>query len=162
MHTGIRWAFQPEPQGKDPRDVNPVSGGQIHPAPPGMSWFWTDQATCVGVGDFYSNSDAEQQDLITRYCRPCPVRAECLNSALLLERHTSIMFRHGIWGGLTPSERWHYENGHDKRDYEREIAHGTPRGFHQHLSRKQLPCIECVEARAEAKTPREGSQYERA
>ena len=138
-----------------------MAGGQVHPVPAGTDWFWTEGAACVGVEDFYSYNDTEQQDLIALYCRGCPVRLECLDTALLLEHRTSIMFRHGVWGGLTPSERWHFENGHDKREGDREIQHGTPRGFHQHLNYKEIPCEACADARADARSPREGSQHER-
>lgn len=36
-------------------------------------------------------------------CSTCPVRQQCLEYAMALEAHT--VFRHGIFGGLTPHQR---------------------------------------------------------
>lgn len=38
-------------------------------------------------------------------CDRCPVRAECLDEAMRMERGVSHNFRHGMVGGLTPRER---------------------------------------------------------
>ena len=39
-------------------------------------------------------------------CRGCPVRQPCLNLALDAEGGVSTRHRHGIFGGLTPGQRW--------------------------------------------------------
>jgi WhiB family transcriptional regulator, redox-sensing transcriptional regulator len=39
-----------------------------------------------------------------RICQSCPVRVECLDYAMAREP-ASRASRHGMWGGLTPTER---------------------------------------------------------
>lgn len=58
---------------------------------------WQLHAECRGADTelFYSEQRADQQDTITAYCTPCPVRAVCLARAE----------RWGIWGGTTALER---------------------------------------------------------
>ena len=39
-------------------------------------------------------------------CNGCPVQAECLAEAMRHEGTVSAKGRHGVWGGLTPAERY--------------------------------------------------------
>jgi WhiB family redox-sensing transcriptional regulator len=39
-------------------------------------------------------------------CRACPVQTQCLTYALTIEHGVSARHRYGIWGGLTPAQRW--------------------------------------------------------
>lgn len=39
-------------------------------------------------------------------CVPCPVRLQCLSAALAIEGGITKDHRHGIAGGLTPSQRY--------------------------------------------------------
>lgn len=43
-----------------------------------------------------------------RYCAKCPVRTNCLNFALSLQKNESIQYHpRGLWAGTTPKERGH-------------------------------------------------------
>jgi len=75
---------------------------------------WREQAACRGQGamTFYSHSEAEPKEqqyakerareVIKANCAQCPVRRECLEYAVT---HGEI---HGIWGGMTETERHEY------------------------------------------------------
>lgn len=65
--------------------------------PPGP---WTKRAACVGNPEPFH--DVVEISAARRSCAQCPVRAECLNYALANERPGR---RHGVWGGLTASQR---------------------------------------------------------
>jgi WhiB family redox-sensing transcriptional regulator len=72
---------------------------------------WQAEAACrwvienTGEDPFYSTDDEPQpvifarQRRAKRICAPCPVRLECLRYALETREP------HGIWGGLTVTER---------------------------------------------------------
>lgn len=68
-------------------------------------WSWTPAARCAGHGtdDFFpeglADDVARAEATAKALCRQCPVRAECLATALALAE------RHGVWGGLNPAER---------------------------------------------------------
>lgn len=75
--------------------------------PPMPEWGWQERGTCRGgpLGSFYpegyhgkANKQIETQTA-ARYCTGCPVRAECLITALRNED------RFGVWGGTTPKQR---------------------------------------------------------
>jgi len=65
---------------------------------------WMDDATCAKAGDPNSwfpppgQVSAESQAAV-EVCRTCPVRLPCLEFAIDNNE------RHGIWGGLTKTER---------------------------------------------------------
>lgn len=78
-----------------------------------------DEAACRGTDpELWFGSDAERTDtgrtFLSRsavaaarvYCDACPVRRQCLDMAMALEGTTTTKARAGIWGGLTPDERW--------------------------------------------------------
>lgn len=48
-------------------------------------------------------------------CRTCPVRLACLEHAIAYERGAHPKARHGIFGGLTPSERYLLDVGPKRR-----------------------------------------------
>jgi WhiB family transcriptional regulator, redox-sensing transcriptional regulator len=63
---------------------------------------WTERAACAGssVYMFPAENDMAGIQRAKNLCHnDCPVREACLTEAL--ERRES----HGVWGGLTPSER---------------------------------------------------------
>jgi WhiB family redox-sensing transcriptional regulator len=72
---------------------------------------WFGQAACASGGelleDFFveeSHKNATEQTLAAkRWCAGCPVRTECLDWALMLEKRQ--IYREGIFGGLSASER---------------------------------------------------------
>ena len=61
---------------------------------------WTAQAACRGLDTetFFGTTPEEAAEALA-VCAVCPVRAQCLESAIR-NRETS-----GIWGGTTPDER---------------------------------------------------------
>jgi WhiB family redox-sensing transcriptional regulator len=67
---------------------------------------WVDEAACRGTGEhdlwFPVSETGPALDEVAQakaVCGGCPVRAECLDSAL------SRGIDYGVWGGLTPDER---------------------------------------------------------
>jgi len=60
---------------------------------------WRDSALCRQVDSelFFSNSPTDQRHA-KRVCASCPVRAQCLEYAL-------VALPHGVAGGLTASQR---------------------------------------------------------
>lgn len=71
---------------------------------------WRSSAACIGLGDeFFPSEPSKAMSVyaITRLiCDACPVKAECLADALAHERGVSASGRAGMWGGLTPEQRW--------------------------------------------------------
>jgi WhiB family transcriptional regulator, redox-sensing transcriptional regulator len=61
---------------------------------------WRDDAACKGLetDTFFPSTDAEAGPA-KLICAGCPVRAECLEWALLSRQED------GVWGGLTDNER---------------------------------------------------------
>lgn len=53
-------------------------------------------------------------------CAECPLAQGCLDRALAHEGTTPIRYRHGIWAGTTPVQRWRIATGRAERP--------TPRG----------------------------------
>ena len=56
----------------------------------------------------FFSTDARDRRYAKRVCEGCPVRvrAACLQMALDAERGTGVYERHGVFGGLTPIERF--------------------------------------------------------
>ena len=71
----------------DPTDV---------PAPAGP---WRDRAACFTAWDVWFSDDPQDQALATTTCGLCPVRRQCLTTALAQGEE------HGIWAGTTPQDR---------------------------------------------------------
>jgi len=61
---------------------------------------WVDRSACRGVdvNRFFPHR-GEPVDTLKAICRGCPVRADCLDYAMV------NVERHGIWGGLSERER---------------------------------------------------------
>jgi WhiB family redox-sensing transcriptional regulator len=63
---------------------------------------WMRHAACRGQGFdawFAADEVGEEADAARRVCAGCAVRTECLDYAL------DCSIRHGLWGGLSHSER---------------------------------------------------------
>ena len=74
-----------------------------------MSGAW--EAACSSLpGDVadqvFFSTDARDRRYAKRVCAGCPVREACLRMALDAERGTGVYERHGVFGGLTPIERF--------------------------------------------------------
>ena len=56
----------------------------------------------------FFSTDARDRRYAKRVCEGCPVRVReaCLQMALDAERGTGLYERHGVFGGLTPIERF--------------------------------------------------------
>ena len=54
----------------------------------------------------FFSTDARDRRYAKRVCGGCPVREACLRMALDAERGTGVYERHGVFGGLTPIERF--------------------------------------------------------
>jgi len=73
---------------------------------------WKADAECrrraIPTGDFYPGTYGalSAYELLRGVCRACSVRAECLAYAMDFERGEHHTMRHGVWGGLTPRERF--------------------------------------------------------
>lgn len=70
---------------------------------------WSLDAACFGQPDriFFPTTGRvglRAAKIAKAFCRRCPVTAECLEDAMVLER-ASRFNRHGIRGGLSPRER---------------------------------------------------------
>ncbi len=80
---------------------------------------WIDQALCAKVGDpsdWFPESSGEWIEELAaarqaiQVCNQCPVRLKCLQMALDTEvvregQPSAASARHGIYGGLTPTQR---------------------------------------------------------
>lgn len=86
----------------------------------GRSWLdaeptWADLALCAETDPeaFFPEKGGSTREA-KKVCRACPVRAECLEYALVTDQ------RFGIWGGLSERERRRLKRGepvpHDPRD----------------------------------------------
>ena len=75
---------------------------------------WTERAVCRETDPeaFYPEKTSDPHDLITarRICMfTCPVRQDCLDSAMRREQGLGRASRFGLWGGLTPRARAAFE-----------------------------------------------------
>lgn len=75
---------------------------------------WMNQANCVGKPADWLFPDEElvNRDRVNytyglALCQGCPVRAECLDYAMTWEK--DARWRFGVWGGMTPHQRWLHE-----------------------------------------------------
>ena len=66
-----------------------------------------------GADDIFYPPHGQRATQARRICASCPVRLECLQYALEQESGNERM-RHGIWGGLTPWERYEIARGRKK------------------------------------------------
>ena len=71
---------------------------------------WRERAACRGeltelwFPHNYNNPDNLAYPL--EVCESCPVRIDCLETAMTEEGDVGAGYRHGIRGGHTPGERW--------------------------------------------------------
>lgn len=79
---------------------------------------WTTDAPCAHVANpeawfpvVGTPAHDSQEAAAREVCSRCPVREKCLEFALAIETRPdgqpiSRTERHGIWGGLSPYQRW--------------------------------------------------------
>jgi len=65
-----------------------------------IDFSWRSEASCINydVNDFYPERGKPVASHIREACESCPVKTQCLNHALLYEKH-------GFWGGTTEQMR---------------------------------------------------------
>jgi WhiB family redox-sensing transcriptional regulator len=86
----------PSVEDREPR--HPQPSATTHGATDEFAW--SARALCRTLGaDAFFASDRRAVEAAQGVCSGCPVRAECLEYALVHR------LDHGVWGGLTPSER---------------------------------------------------------
>lgn len=68
---------------------------------------WRARAACLGRPTtwWYGTTDDITTAVALSVCDTCPVRAECLDDALDIERHGAPALIHGVRGGLDARER---------------------------------------------------------
>lgn len=83
-----------------------------------MADTWYERAVCRGADDQMSlffeqvlidgtkvRTDHAHTAVRQQFCARCPVRRQCLSTALQMEQSSSTKYRFGVWGGLTPAQR---------------------------------------------------------
>ena len=122
---------------------------------------WRANAACVGeptamffhdvlslrAGSTFARERALQHQPVRdalNLCALCPVRTDCLNTAMNAEHGNAAAGRHGIWGGLLPHERAQLANARPP------ISHGTDAGWHQHRRRSVPFCEPCKAAKRDS------------
>ena len=71
----------------------------------GIKQWWLD-AACYGIPDvFFFPESGQITKKIDVICGRCPVRVDCLEYAMEMERGMAERNRFGIWGGRTPAQR---------------------------------------------------------
>lgn len=60
---------------------------------------------CQADPEAWYADDPADQAAAAKACRHCPVKAACLEAALVVEHGRGTTGRHGVWGGLLPAER---------------------------------------------------------
>lgn len=67
---------------------------------------WRESALCVQVDtDIFFPDKGEGVAEAKFLCGQCPVKAACLANAMRTEGLGGLQHRHGVWGGLNPTER---------------------------------------------------------
>ena len=129
------------------------------PTPPPPTPDWREAAACVDEDpDLFFPATSNGADgawvIPRRICSGCPVKAECVDDVMAREGiSTSSMYRYGMWGGLTPSDRQTLgrrirTEAEGNRRKRQEIKHGTIAGARTHVRRGEKPCDECGAVRA--------------
>lgn len=84
-----------------------------------------------------------------KLCDSCPVRQECLDDTMRIEAGLGKISRVGIFGGLTPAQRFNLERKGGDTSIRppgrprRPIRHGTFNGYKTHRKRGEEACDEC-------------------
>lgn len=92
----------------------------------------------------------EPLERVKAICEGCPVRDRCAAEAL-----TSPKERHGVWGGMSSSERWVMP---PRRRRAAPIRHGTEGGYRAHLRAGTKACELCKWAHRENQRARLGME----
>jgi WhiB family redox-sensing transcriptional regulator len=118
---------------------------------------WQARAACAhlvatGVADADDWRARDHRASAARVCDSCPVRQECLRAALAEEAGFGPKSRHGIRGGLSPSQRARLDTGPKRSGAPSEC--GTEGGARTHRRRGERVCTRCVAAERAASADR--------
>ena len=126
---------------------------------------WRLSAACIGLGDEFFPSEPSKAASVYAaarlVCEACPVKTECLADALDHERGLSASGRAGMWGGLSPEQRWKLDHQveHQIADPIHRSTCGTWAGIRTHRNHGERCCAAC---NGFARTCRNARQYGRA
>jgi WhiB family transcriptional regulator, redox-sensing transcriptional regulator len=73
-------------------------------------WDWREKANCAGTArdvmfpEHCGMTNEKPFAAALELCRNCTVRLECL--AFAMEMESGQRCRYGVWGGMTPRQRW--------------------------------------------------------
>jgi WhiB family transcriptional regulator, redox-sensing transcriptional regulator len=110
------------------------------------SFSWLDDARCAGEDEsifFPDRYDGGYSQLAFQICAACPVRAECLEFAMVNR------IGWGVFGGLTAAQR--FPNRRELRaargsNWEVTPKHGTEAGYTRHRRNGEDACDACLSA----------------
>lgn len=78
---------------------------------------WRTDAACADMDpDLFFAGDDQDVDAAKQVCARCPVRIECLETALAVNE------MHGVWGGMAESERRRLIRRRRRERRERDVA----------------------------------------
>lgn len=92
---------------------------------------WLLDAKCAQIGGevFFptEESGTAEMHMARELCFACPVRLECLDVAMKAEAGLGRTVRYGLFGGLTPRQRWQLDpvTGDDAKVMHRHEAGGS-------------------------------------
>ncbi|QOP65807.1 WhiB family transcription factor [Mycobacterium phage MiniLon] len=76
---------------------------------------WWHDALCAQVDtDLFFPEKGHGVSLARQVCNLCPVKAECLEDALVEEYGKCKTLRFGVRGGTTPNARWNIEKQRER------------------------------------------------
>lgn len=112
---------------------------------------WRAAAPCLGTDPALFTDGPFDEALAI--CDACPVAADCLIDALLVERHLNSNEIFGVRGGQRPEVRARFFRQYpDRREMRRVMTAvcGTDAGYHAHRRRDEDACAPCKAAHVDA------------
>lgn len=109
-----------------------------------MTGSWVEYAACRNhhADLWFADPGHETGQQALQICADCPVILKCLDYAITTNQ------QHGIWGGLTDTERANLHRAINDRPLA-PVRHGTVGGYQAHRRRRETPCDPCKAARAQ-------------
>lgn len=128
-----------------------------YPAPQDPTWML--RGICANEPDLMSprEDDVKGIKAARGICGNCPVRQDCLNSAMTEEIGKNAQQRDGVRGGYTPSERYAIHRNRPKKPRELKPC-GTRAAYDRHRRNGETPCDDCRDAANEQRRQKEAAQ----
>ena len=109
----------------------------------GSATFKSDKAACLGLDpNLFFPERGASVDAAKRVCMSCPVRAECLEFALV------EVVKHGIFGGTSERERRRLRRERGISETRPRPPCGTTEGYNAHIRYREDTCQPCRDAHA--------------